>query len=477
MLNGKQDSTAANEVPGQLRIALPDKMTAAGFDYNSIKIMVKGTSNDLAVNTNNAAVSYTAPTTDKDGYIDVKLENSASASDAVLFEAGKTYEVEIAKEKIANKFGIKNSKAIKFEFTAEEVKAQTAAAQSAELKFNDAGKLVVEVKFDVLVYTAKDTDKTSGDKINKGIQIVTENGVKDFDIAAIAAASATDTITVDVSSLVAGDLLANKKYSVIVNPTDKTQSIYTAVHDTKVDAVKTLEVTGLDTVSPKITAVELVSAKEAKITLDKEIVLADNYDFKFNTNTVKADGSGDAKAVVNGNVVTITALDGKYLHTELKESGSTSIAISDSNNGDVKLTSGFKVDEGINAPNLYLATDTKNGDATTRVVTDNAVPELVEAKYTSTNNGTITLTFSEKVMATTDTISVLGKNDTASWEELSTETSADLNNGTGTTSLTIKNVDAKGYNAGSDQIKILAGTVKALDNEKAIAEIVLNVTK
>lgn len=475
LLNGKQDSTPTNEVPGQLRIALPDGLDASGLVHGDITIKEKGVGTDLV--TSDGVVTPVAPTSDKDGYIDIKLDNTVSGDDAKLLEAGKTYEVEIAKGKITTKFGIKNSEAIKFEFTAEEVKAQTAAAQSAELKFDKSGKLVVEVKFDVPVYTKLDAGGGAGSNITDGIQIVTENGVKNFEITAIAAASATDTITVDVSSLVAGDLLADKKYSVIVKPTDTTQSIYTAVHDTKVDAVKTLEVTGLDTVSPKITAVELVSAKEAKITLDKEIVLADNYDFTFNTNTVKADGLGDAKAAVNGNVVTITALEGKYLHTELK-GGNTSIEIASSNDdGEVKLTNGFKVANGLNGTWYLTTDDTSNSNAENRLVTDSTVPELVEAKYTSASSGTITLTFSEKVTATTDTISVLGKNDTASWEELATGTQANLNDGTGVTTLTITGVDAKGYNAGSDQIKILAGTVKALDNEKAIAEIVLNVTK
>lgn len=366
-------------IPGAFMITLPEK-TSATIAPVSLTLRKGGTGDDLVT----AGPIYTVGTLPTEpGMLIVKLDSGK------LLDAG-TYNLQLDANTL-DRFGVKND-AFSFNFSVSTITARKAAVTASQLLV-DSGRLWYEITFSLPVDTEGTTAGT----------VVIKNEESDYVILRPAQAenSPVTRVYIEIGILAgtAGRFLAGKSYATTIPAAWKTAG---SREDT---AAASRSVAGIDTVPPKVTAIELLSARQARITFNKAVRLVSTYDFTFHGLQVKyADnGAVTARATASGNTITLDTVNVGNLNlptTFVRTAGLTFDP-----NAHITNSLGFPMSAG--SSTYYLKTGTI-GLPEERLVTDDIGPQVVSAVSAS---NTVTLKFSEAVatVAGGTTVNVLVK--------------------------------------------------------------------
>lgn len=304
---------------------------------------------------------------------------------------GHNYKVTIAKDVVKDSFGTKNEAIEKsFTFVTNEV---VPAASNVTFVKSVSGEIDAIVTFNIPVYAAGNDSKVNV-KVQDRAGFVTSNTVALSVLDSKAAAASQEARVAGLklennqlliqnvgSSSVA--LTAGKEYGIVLAAGEVVDTTVAALQNEETTTVSKYDI---DVVAPTVTAKELVSAKEIKLTLSE----AATYDAAKEVKVSGFDATGAAADVVAN--VTLSA-DGKTATLTPKTAGELFATDAVEANKLVIAAEAF-ADA---SANKSAAVDADLSDAT-----DKAAPVVVSSVLA---DGVVTVTFTEAVDASDDAAS------------------------------------------------------------------------
>lgn len=423
--NIKVLTNGEGSLPGAFMITLPDRVTA---DISNGDITLKKVEKDSDTPITILAPTYIKTTTTEPGRLIVKLTGNAQLVKG-------TYNLEVAQGKL-DRFGVTND-AFGFNFSVSTITPRQAKVTGSRL-YVKTDKLYYEAAFDYPIYSGsgniviktedKDNDKTVG----------VENESDPVMKTSIELGTLANTV---------GIFKSGKNYSATIPA-----GAWKTVGSDKTTVKTTRSVAGIDTIAPKVTAIELISAKQTRITFDKEVRLTDKYSFTIGDNKEVKYTGGAATATAAGKTITLNTVDvaTANLPTTFVRGSGGGLKLKDDNES-ITNTLGFPLGGEVS----YYLKGSTTGDKDKRLVTDNVGPEVVKAV---SDNNKITLNFSEKVVmvAGITEVKVLVKKAGAD----AAEVTMSIKSG-GTTA----EIDFSGAAAG-DQVTIVANSLKSATDDQ-----------
>lgn|GEM_PF-3944909 len=294
---------------------------------------------------------------------------------------GHNYKVTVAKDVLVDAWGTKNA-AVEKSFSVV-TNATKPAVQSVRFVKSETGEIDAVVTFNIAVYNndgdisvqlQNRTDFTTTDSYDVGVM--------DSKTDAATVAARVKDLKLESNQLLLTHInqkamTAGKEYGLIIAAGEVKDTTLAALTNDKATGIATYNI---DIVAPEVTAEELVSATELKLTLSEAVTF--NSSKVVTVSGFKADGTtGDIEATVS------LSSDGKTATLRPKTSGEkfATAAIEDNV---VKIAGEAFTD----AAGNKFAEATVTLDA----ATDKAAPVLVTAKYDA-DTKTITLAFTEEV--------------------------------------------------------------------------------
>lgn len=301
---------------------------------------------------------------------------------------GHNYNVTIAKDVVKDSFGTKNE-AIEKSFTFVTNEVVPAASNVAFVKSTN-GQIDAVVTFNIPVYAAGNDNKVNvqvQDRAGFVTSAPVELAVLDSKAAADAQEARVAGLKLENNQLLIQNvgsssvsLTAGKEYGIVLAAGEVVDTTVAALEN---EATTTVSKYDIDVVAPTVTAKELVSAKEIKLTLSETAT----YDATKEVTVSGFDATGAAAPVVAD--VTLSA-DGKTATLKPKTAGELFATDATAAN-DLVIAAGAFADA---SANKSEAVNADLSDAT-----DKAAPVVVSSVLA---DGVVTVTFTEAVAASDD---------------------------------------------------------------------------